>query len=439
MRTPSGAVAIKAAGGEVVSIGDFRGFGDPVRTTWGKPVSIVADPGVPLRNYFPGDFDPLAIWKTQPAVRRVIGFAARNIASVPWHAYQRTSDTDRTRRADSQIEQLLNKPAKFRSGYNMMETLVIDKLLYDRWCLIFAPADADGPARLVRIPPKLLEIQSNWLGEATKIILLTPPDVPDLDITNAPMAISWGWSGSSAGGISPIVTIAEILAESRRAVEWRKDIWENGPKISGLLKHAGEFKSETKRDRFLEEWKSWKSVRGGTPILENGMEYEQLTSLSPKEARDIEGRQLTDIEVATMYHIPPELLGLREGTFSNVQAYRQQLHGPVLGPIYSDFHQAINADLVGVLDGAKGMYAEQARSKAIEGSPMEQARLLQVLTGRPIYTLNEGRAQLNLPAIEGGDEIIVPLNVASGAQANPQDSGDQNRTGTNPDEGDTTN
>lgn len=445
MTRPGTAVAIKAATGNVVTIGDFRQAGaGPVRTTWGDPVRYSPDAGVPLRLYNPGDYDPLTIWKTQPAVRRVVGFKAAQLASVPWHAYRRTSDTDRERRADSPAEKLLNQPARFRSGYNMMETLVIDKCLFDRWCLMFwkgEPGNARKPDRLVRIPPRLLDIKTNFLGEVDEVILINPqPGEPDIDLTDAPIALSYGWSGhTGAGGISPIATLANILQESKRAIEWRTSVWENGPKISGILKHPSGFKDDTKRDRFIQSWRTWKenTGAGGTPILENGMEYEQLDSFSPRDARDIEGRQLTDLEVATMFHTPPELLGIREGSFANMQAFRTMLHGPVLGPHYSDFHQAINAGLVEYLDATPGVYVEQARNKAIEGSALEQARLYQALVGAPVLTPNEARADLNRPAVEGGDTLVVPLNVSQGGQANPQDSGDQNRTGNNPDEGDT--
>ena len=37
-------------------------------------------------------------------------------------------------------------------------------------------------------------------------------------------------------------------------------------------------------------------------------------------------------------------------------------------------------------------------------------------------TRNEARADNNLPPIEGGDELIVPLNVVEGGQASPQDT-----------------
>lgn len=37
-------------------------------------------------------------------------------------------------------------------------------------------------------------------------------------------------------------------------------------------------------------------------------------------------------------------------------------------------------------------------------------------------TRNEARADNNLPPVEGGDELIVPLNVVAGGQASPQDT-----------------
>jgi hypothetical protein len=37
-------------------------------------------------------------------------------------------------------------------------------------------------------------------------------------------------------------------------------------------------------------------------------------------------------------------------------------------------------------------------------------------------TRNEARARLNLPHLEGADDLIVPLNVTQGGQASPTDS-----------------
>jgi HK97 family phage portal protein len=158
------------------------------------------------------------------------------------------------------------------------------------------------------------------------------------------------------------------------------------------------------------------------------MEYETLEGIKPIDAKDIEGRQLTDAEVASAFHIPPELVGAREGNFSNIAAFRQMLFGPTLGPLFTEIQQAVNIGLVPSLDASKDLYVEMDRDSAINGSFLEQAKLLSTLVGGPVMTRAEGRAKLNLPFIDGTDELIVPMNVTEGGQASPQDSGEQNET-----------
>jgi hypothetical protein len=101
--------------------------------------------------------------------------------------------------------------------------------------------------------------------------------------------------------------------------------------------------------------------------------------------------------------------------------------------LFEELKQVVNAGLVRSLDATADLYVEQDREAAINGSFLEQAKLLSTLTGGPIMTRAEGRAKLNLPHIDGTEELIVPLNVVEGGQASPQDTGSQNEgTGTEP-------
>lgn len=413
--------AILKAAGETVTIGSFAG-GFPTRSTSGS--IITRDAGVPLHMYSPRSADPLTLWKTQPSLRKVVSFAARQIGSIPWHAYERVSDTDRRRAQGSPAEQKLGRPSRFRSGYNLWRDIAVDAMIYDMFCVLQLGED------LVRIPPRLLEIKSDFLGQVTQIILHTPPGEDNVDLTDAPMAISWGWHPNGGSGISPMLTLAQILEENKRSVEWRNAQWDNSPKINGVLSYEKGFKDPAKRDRFLQSWRQWRdnARAGGTPILEDGMTYEVLEGLNPKDAKDIEGRQLTDAEVASAFHIPPELVGARTGNFSNIAAFRQMLFGPTLGPLFTELQQSVNIGLVPGLDTTVGLYVEMDRDAAINGSFLEQTQLISTAVGGPFMARAEGRAKLNLPYIEGTDELIVPLNVLTGGQASPHDSGSQNVT-----------
>jgi hypothetical protein len=92
----------------------------------------------------------------------------------------------------------------------------------------------------------------------------------------------------------------------------------------------------------------------------------------------------------------------------------------------------VNRNLVQSLDADPAIYVEQDREAAINGSFLEQAQLLSTLIGGPVMTRAEGRAKLNLPFLEGTDELIVPLNVTEGGQASPHDTGSQNLGPENP-------
>jgi phage portal protein BeeE len=158
------------------------------------------------------------------------------------------------------------------------------------------------------------------------------------------------------------------------------------------------------------------------------MTLKKVDAFSPAETKTIEGRQLTDVEVASAYHIAPELVGAREGNYSNVEAFRQMLYRDGLGPMFVAWEQVINSMLVQDFNADGDLYVEADIDAKLRGSFEEQAKVLSTATGGPYLLRAEARARMNLPEIEGADELIVPLNVVVGGQASPQDSGTQNET-----------
>ena len=66
---------------------------EPYVSTAGIPVM---DPGTPLEMWHRGGTrsDVEHFLRTQPNLRKVVDFIARNVGSVPLHCYERVSDTD---------------------------------------------------------------------------------------------------------------------------------------------------------------------------------------------------------------------------------------------------------------------------------------------------------------------------------------------------------
>lgn len=394
-------------GSNVVTFGDGR---SQSRDSWGDSIQIV-DPPIPLTDLgIALQNAPDKVWKSQPSLRKVVGFIAEKISGVPLHVYQRVSDTDRVR--DHEAEKFFATPRPFVTGPKLIFDMVVDWMLWDRWLVVL---DEEG---LRRIPAGLISVKTDFLGGVTAIRVQTEQGL--VDVTDAVVAYDEGWSNQSAGGISPLKTLSDLLEEQRRATAWRGAQWKEAAKITGTLNTEQQLNDRTKA-RLTESWRQYRdSKAGGTPILDNGLAFTPMDR-KPVATNDLEGRRLTDAEVASFYHIPPELVGARDGTFANIKAFRQMLYGPTLGPRFSRLEAAFNARITPFLAG-ENAYAEFAREAAMAGSFEEQAAIYQKAVGGPYMLRSEARARQNLPYIPGTDELITPKNVTEGGLADPSDT-----------------
>lgn len=401
---------------------------EPFVSTGGIPV---ADPGTPLQDWIRSTADADHVWRTQPNVRKVIGFAARNVASTPLHVHERISDTERRRVSDHPLAAIVSTPRPRIGAYRFWESVIADGLLYDRWAVL-KRIDPDGAMRLSRIPSWRLRFIEDTFGEVDSAWFWNSDEWVELDLET--LIFDHGYAPKSAG-MTPVATLSDLLDESAEAVQYRRDVWANGARMpQWVSRPEGVQWDERQRERFVTGMRAY--VRdggraGGVPIFEDGMELHDGTRIPSKDMQDLDGRQITAVEVASMWHISPELVGAREGNFSNVDAYRQMLYRDSLGPYIIAWEQAINVGLTPDLAEGRPMYVEANIEAKLRGSFLEQAKVLQSATGAPWMARNEARALQNRPPIEGADELVTPLNVLIGGQASPRDSGSQNETGQN--------
>lgn len=364
-------------------------------------------------------------WTNQPAVRKVVGFIARQLASTPLHVFEISKNNDRDRVRDGLLYELLKRPSRAPgiTPYRFWESYLIDGLLNDR-AIAELVWHNDGGLELVRIPARSVSFKHDMLGRITKLKIVTKKGhIEERDPTD--YLIDVGYSERGAGGTSPLKTLQHILAEHQESVEYRRSIWRNSARVPMVIerpKDAGKFE-EGAFNRFKRSWQAFVKgggSEGGTPILEDGMTLKEVTAFRPRDTLDLEGRKLADIEVASAYYIAPELVGAREGTFANIKAFKEMLYGPNLGPYYDAWQQTLNQTLVPLLEPERDVYIEAHIAAKMRGSFEEQISYLSTAVGAPVMTRNEARPMLNLNQIDGGDEIVTPLNVLLGGRPSPQ-------------------
>lgn len=408
---------------------------EPFMGTGGIPV---VDPGSPLELMLGDRSQTEQFWRSQPNLRKVVDFVARNVASIPLHLYDRESDTERLRVTDHQISHVLRTPQRRVGAYRFWHSVLSDGLLYDRWCVLKA-WDKNDRLELVQVPSWRLRIDVDPLRRVTALrywqgdrVGGDHPEWVDIDLDEA--IFDFGYAPRTAG-LTPVRTLRDVLDESAEAVRYRRDVWENGARMPGYISRPADTPQSKwtpeQRDRFAAHMRAVYGKdgtnAGGMPVLEDGMTIQSTDVFSPQDANDLEGRRLSAIEVAAAFHIAPELVGAQQGNYSNVREFRQMLYRDSLGPYIKAWEDALNAQLVADLAGADTtLYVEANVESKLRGSFEEQAQVMQSATGAPWMTRNEARAMQNRAPIDGGDDLVVPLNVLAGGQASPQDSGSQN-------------
>lgn len=400
----------------VVSDGALKGLSTPAP----MPRSSIR-----LADDFTQDY--AAIWRAQGSVRTTVDFLGRNIASLGLHTFRRVSDNDRERLTTHPLARLLARPNPATTPYRLMDGLVRDLAIFDRayWLKMFTA----GTPWLLRLPPAAVVPQGSWLWpeafeyNGSKGKKVFPADQ---------VVHFRGYSpeGDLAGS-SPIEALRRVLSEEYEAGRMREQTLRNGARASGYLERPvpqpGQAAwSKEARERFRMQWRAQYTgggpEAGGTPILEDGMKFVPAQQ-SAKDLQYVEVRKLAREEVAAAYFIPPTMVGIMDSaTFSNIKEQHKHLYQDTLGPWLTMISQELMLQLLPDFPDSEDVYLEFNLEEKLRGSFEEQAAQLQAATGGPWMTRNEARAMRNLPAIEGGDELIVPLNVIEGGQASPQDS-----------------
>lgn len=368
--------------------------------------------------------DYAAIYRTQPNVRTVVDFLARNISQLKLKFYRRTSDTDREQLSQHELAQLLWQPNQFSTRYRFLQALVSDLAIYDGAYWLKAPAD-DARMALLRVPPSFVEVVGvRWFkADSYRMfgrdeLSFKPEEVVDFHGYN-PTDSRWG--------TSPLETLRLILAEETAAGEYREGFWKNHSRLDGVLERPIEAPawSPEARSSFREQWQalySGKEASGKTAILEEGMKFHAIT-MSAKDAQYLETRKLTREEVAAAYHIPPPMVGvLDHATFSNIEQQHRMLYQDTLGPWLTMIEEEIMLQLLPEFPDNADVYCEFNIKEKLKGSFEEEARAGQAAVGAPWMTRNEYRARQNLPSVPGGDALVTPLNVLVGGQASPLDA-----------------
>ena len=371
------------------------------------------------------------LYATQANLHAVVSFLSNSIAQLPLKVYTRKGETVRERDRDSVAAKLLWQPNSDQTAYELIEGLTTELFLMGRAVLWVAPdADSASGYQLRIIPREWIESEkggTNYASDVLRVRTIGSGSVVEIPRTEFVMFKMYN-PGNPGGYQSPISALRQTLTEQVQADKFRTDVWRSSGRFNAYVTRPKDVQpwDDEQRKKFVtafrEAWGQGGENAGKMPLLEDGMEIKPY-QFNAKEAQYAETKQLSREDVAAAYHINPGLIWhTNTQTYASAKDNARALYADCLGPVIQMLQQRINSFLLPMIGADPDVYVEFDLSEKLKGSFEERASILQSAVGGPYMTRNEARADNNLPPVEGGDELIVPLNVVEGGQASPQDT-----------------
>ena len=370
------------------------------------------------------------LYNTQDNLSAVVNFLANSIAQLPLKVYRRDAENRRKRDRDSAAARLLYRPNSNQTEYEFIRALATEYFVFGCVYVWLLPDPDSASGWQARIIP------TDWISGTEKNnsygpekITVTANGSGTIEISRSEFVRFCTYSPGNPGGyVSPISALRQTLEEQIQSGQFRKELWRSSGRLNAQIirpKDVQKWDDETRQKwvtAFREAWGPGGSKAGSIPLLEDGMEIKPF-STSFREQQWAESVKLSRESVAAAYRINPSLVWHTDSqTYASSKDNARALYAECLGPDLQMIQQRINAFLLPMIGADPETYVEFDLTEKLKGSFEERASILQASVGGPWMTRNEARADVNLPPVAGGDELIVPLNVVEGGQASPQDT-----------------
>ncbi|MFC2967726.1 phage portal protein [Acidimangrovimonas pyrenivorans] len=338
-----------------------------------------------------------------PAVACAVGLISETIGALPVKLYERASKAALT---DHPAYRLVHDEAnEWTSAAELRRDLTLDALLHGAGhAQVIRLADG-APYELHRLDPSRVQRDQDDYGEPFYRVSTDagPVRLSYRDVLRV----------EAFGGVSPITLGREAIALALSFESHIGGLFANGGRPSGVIKSPKVLDVDAKK-KLAASWFSTHSGSnaGGTAVLDEGMDYQQL-STTLADAQFAENRLEQVREIARVFRVPPTMLfELSRGTWSNTEEMARQFMQVTLKPWLTAWSWAYARCLL-TPEERKTAYLEAVTDDLLTTDTAARATAYGQYRSMGALTANEVRAGLNLPPMAGGDTLENPYTTTS--------------------------
>ena len=346
------------------------------------------------------------------AVEACVGQYARTIGMLPIQHYKDRSDGGKQAVKNSIVTKTLRRPNKYQTRADFFNNLVRAELFYGNG---YAVAYRNGDYEINELHLLAPKSTTHYTDPDTKDIyyhVSTQTNlksdnvlIPARDILNIRMQTS---QSDPLKGETPLASGVLAASAGTSIQQQNAAFFKNMSNPSGTLNTDLELSKEqitALREKWNEQSAGINS--GGTPILSHGLNYKPMTT-NATDSEMIAFYKLTVADIARIYGIPQALIGIMESsTFSNVETLLNMWVSTSLG--YAVDH--IELALEDLFDLPSDEHINFDLDYLLRGDLENRMAAYSKGIMAGVYSINEARSKEGLPAVEGGDNPRVQMQV----------------------------
>jgi HK97 family phage portal protein len=237
------------------------------------------------------------------------------------------------------------------------------------------------------------------------------------------------WQGSA--GFNKAILATELVGLDQDIDLYANFVMQNGAKPSGMFvtdQVIPDGKYKEIAARLKEAWNNMTGSKTSDPskpgqgmLLDQGMKYHKLEMLTLQDTDAAALKAQTMRRICGLFGVPPSMIGVADSKFNNTQTQLDEFYKSTMYPTIVNIQQKLTQHL---FDGYACLSVEFDTKDFLKGAPLDQMNFATAGVKGGIMTPNEARNYMNLPSMDGGDELVKD---AKGAEpipgSSPQDTG----------------
>ena len=359
---------------------------------------------------------------------------AEGVATLPCLLYERREDNGRETKRRAREHPLYNllhdAPNQVQTAYEFDEISMAHLALWGNFYAEIEWTPRGQVQALWPLAPWRVTPYWSRQGKAYRVELDSTVVTDEKARTLADYQVlhipGFGYDGIE--GKSLIRLAREAVGLGMAAERYGATVFGNGAVPGGVLRHPGEL-SDKAYDRLVASWAERHQGLSNAQrlaILEEGMEYVKI-GIPPEDAQFLETRKYQRSEIAAIFRVPLHMIGdLERATFSNIEHQSVEFLTNSLAPWLRRREQRYNRSLL-VGTERQRYFVEYLVDALLRGDT--QTRYAAYAIGRQWgwLSVNDIRARENMNPVDGGEEYLVPMNMAPAGELDAPEAPDGSR------------